>query len=217
LIENMLFKPHKYMSGRGLTLVELLVALAITGIILTSVAAIANAVTVATESSKDIVTKEAYLRYTFLRLSEMIKQSKLICGNPGSDLVLWRADDDGDKLIDPSELVFIEAGQARSYLKILEFKTAPAGTVTLSSIRSGAAKTSLLANNIPTEIAIIPSCSNVQFLGLSATVAMSKSVAISFNQSEGRDQRKCQINASLRCWSGNLLNSSGDTLVSDDD
>jgi prepilin-type N-terminal cleavage/methylation domain-containing protein len=215
----MCLKPHKYISrrGRGLTLAELLVALAITGIILSSVAAIAHAVTVATESSKDIGTKEAYLRYTIVRLSEMIKQCRLICGNPGDDLVLWRADDDGDKLIDPSELVFIEAGPARNYLRILEFKTAPAGTVTLSNIRSGTAKTNLLASFVPTETAIVPSCSNAQFLGLNATIAMSKSAAISFNISEGREQRKYQINASLRCWSGNLLSSSGDTLVSDDD
>lgn len=97
-------------NHNAFTLVELLMALVVTAVILTAVITLAFAVGVANDSSNDMAQKQAQLRYATLRISELIKHCRLICGTPGNDMVVWKADYNNDGKINPGELIYIELG-----------------------------------------------------------------------------------------------------------
>ena len=198
------------------TLAELLIALAVTSIILAAVATLAYAVSSANDAADDTSQKQAQVRYATLRISELIRHCKLICTANDNDLALWRADDNDNGRINPTELVFIESGQDRDYLRLLEFPSAPSWNVPLSNIRDGTAKQVLISTYSQNQTVLVPECSNVQFYPTDVT-PQSSSVSISFDLTENGIDHQYQINAALRGWAGNLLNDSGTALVSDDD
>jgi len=76
----------------GLTLVELLVALVVASVILTAVATLAYAMGAANDSSDDTAEKQAQVRYATLRISELIRHSKLVCTATANHIELWLAD-----------------------------------------------------------------------------------------------------------------------------
>lgn len=198
-------------NGKGFTLVELLVALMVTSIILAAVATLAFAMGSVKDSTDDTSFKQAHLRYATLRLNDLIRNCKLICAAVGDDVAIWRADDNGDKKINASELVYIEAGGGE--IKLLEFTSMDEKA--LSDIQSGAAKQALLASGNYRRTTLIPTCSNVQYsIPLSAS---SKFMSISFNVVENGALCQRQISGNLRGWAGNLLNSTATVIVSDDD
>jgi len=198
------------------TLVELLVALVVTSIVLTAVATLAYALGTANETSDDTSQKQAQVRYTTLRISELIRHCKLICGTPGDDLAVWRADDNGDGEINPQELVYLEMGQGRDYVQLLDFPSAANWRVTLSSILGGTAKQELMLICDERQKKLVPECSNVQIV-LDSPPPWSKSVSVSFGLVENGAVRQYQISAALRGWAGHLLDTDGNSLVSDDD
>lgn len=200
---------------RGFTLVELLVALMVTGIVLAAVATLAFALGAANDSSNDTAVKQAQVRYATLRISELIRHCKLICGTPGNDLAVWRADDNGDGKINPTELFYIEAGQNRNYLRLLEFSSG-SGSIPLSSIQSGEVKPVLELYCSNRHIVLVPECSDVQFYPDDIT-PNSKFVSISFDLDEDGVTYSYQINTSLRAWAGHLLDGSGEIVYGDDD
>jgi len=198
------------------TLVELLVALVVTSIVFTAVATLAYALGTANETSDDTSQKQAHVRYTTLRISELIRHCKLICGMPGDDLAVWRADDNGDGEINPQELVYLEMGQGRDYVQLLDFPSAENWRVTLSSILGGTAKQELMLICDERQTKLVPECSNVQIV-LDSPPPWSKSVTMSFGLVENGAVRQYQISAALRGWAGHLLDTDGNSLVSDDD
>ncbi|HUW20816.1 MAG TPA: prepilin-type N-terminal cleavage/methylation domain-containing protein [Sedimentisphaerales bacterium] len=205
----------KYLR-EGFTLVELLVGLAVTSIVVTAVATLAYAVGAANRGTDDASQKQAQLRYATMRISELIRNCRLICGTADNDLVLWQADYNADGLINPSELVFLEAGQGRNYLELLEFPLEDNWPIPLSSILSGTAKQELLIICTQRRVVLVPECTNVQFL-LDAMPPWTRFVSLSFALTEGGPSCRYQINAALRGWSGNLLGPDGDCIVGDDD
>lgn len=206
-------RNKKYKNG--LTLVELLVALMVTTIVLTAVATLAFALGNVNDTSDDTSRKQAQVRYTTLRISELIKNSRLVCGSYGDDLAIWRADDNGDDNINPTELIYLEAGVDRSYIKLLEF-TSGVGNVLLTDIQNGTAKPTLISSCNYRRTVLVPECSYVQFQ-LDDVAPQSKFVSVTFNLLESDAVRQYQTNAALRGWAGNLLNEDGDAIVSDDD
>jgi prepilin-type N-terminal cleavage/methylation domain-containing protein len=205
---------HKF---EGFTFVELLVALIVASIIFAAVATLAYTLGAVNDATNDMAEKQAQVRFATLRISELIRHCKLVCGTPGDDLVVWRADTDGDSQIDPNELVYIEAGSERNYVKLLDFPDAPPATeVLLSDIKNGNAKTNLLSSYNERRVSLIPECSNVQYVP-DSTPPQSKLVSVFFGLDENGVTRQYQISAALRGWAGNLLNAAGDAVVSDDD
>lgn len=200
----------------GFTLIELLVALMVTSIIFAAVATLAFAMGSANDVTDDTSQKQAQVRYATLRISELIRNCKLICGSAGDDLAIWRADDNDNGQINPSELVYIEAGQDRDYLRLLDFPSAMNWPVLLSSVRSGTAKQELTLICEERQSVLMPECSNVQFL-LDAAPPWSNSVTVLFDIVENGAVRQYQINAAVRGWAGYLLDTDGDSIVSDDD
>jgi hypothetical protein len=135
---------------------------------------------------------------------------------PGDDLAVWRADDNGDGQINPRELVYIEMGTGRDYVRLLEFPSAEDWRVTLSSILGGTAKFELMLICDERQTTLVPECSNAQIL-LDSSPPWSKLVSLSFDLVEDGVVRQYQINTALHGWSGHLLNDSGDVINSDDD
>ncbi len=195
---------------KGFTLVELLVALVVTGIVLAAVATLAFAMGTANDVADDSSQKQAQVRYATLRISELIRHCKLICGTPGDDLAVWRADDNGNGQININELVYIERGISGDYLRLCEFPSSDTSPVNLSDI-----ETLSTSDYSVTYVLLVPQCSNVQF-SFDAAPPNSRLVSIAFDVLENDIVRQYQISAALRGWAGNLLDGSGN-IVSDDD
>jgi prepilin-type N-terminal cleavage/methylation domain-containing protein len=199
----------------GFTLVELLLALIVTGIVSAAVVTLAFAVGTANDVSDNTSQTQAYVRYTTLRISELIRHCKLICGMPGDDLVIWRADDNGNGQINIGELVYIERGAARDYLRLCEFSSNNP-VINISDIDALTTGWWLSYGCNESYTPMIPLCSNVEFL-LDVPPPDSRFVSISFDVVENNVARRYQINAALQGWSGHLLDGSGQIVSSDDD
>ncbi len=195
---------------KGFTLVELLVALVVTGIVLAAVATLAFAMGTANDVADDSSQKQAQVRSATLRISELIRHCKLICGTPGGDLAVWRADDNGNGQININELVYIERGTGSDYLRLCVFPLSDISPVNLSDI-----ETLSTSGYSVTYVPMVPQCSNVQF-SFDAAPPNSRLVSIAFDVLENDIFRQYQISAALRGWAGNLLDGSGN-IVSDDD
>jgi prepilin-type N-terminal cleavage/methylation domain-containing protein len=200
----------------GFTLVELLMALIVASIILTAVVTLAHTLGAVSDATNDMAEKQAQVRYASIRISELIRHCKLICGTSGSDVAVWRADDNGDGEINPQELVYLDAGTDRNYISLLDFPSAENWQVTLSSILSGTAKQELILICEERETALVPECNNVQIL-LDVAPPRSKSASVYFGLIENGVVHKYQISDTIRGWSGHLLNEAGDAIVGDDD
>lgn len=210
-------------DNNAFTLVELLLALVVTSIIMTAVVTLAFALGAANESSSDMAEKQAQLRYATLRISELIKHCKLICGTPGYDMVVWKADHNDDGKINPGELVYVGLGTGRSYIKLLEFSPKEYQvdwftnqSFTIDDIKSGEAKFDLLLKCKKNYTNALPNCSNAQFL-LDTDAPQTRFVSVSFDLEEDGVARDYQINARLQAWAGNLLGSDGEIVDGDDD
>lgn len=195
----------------GFTLIELLLALVVTGIILAAVTTLAFAVGVANDTTDDTSQRQAQVRYATLRISDLIRHCKLICGTPNSELAVWRADNNADGQININELVYIERGMSRDYLRLCEFPSSDTSIVNLSDVQ-----TLSTGSYSVTYIMLVPECSNVEF-SLDAAPPYSKFVSISFEVLENTNIRQYQISAALNGWAGNLLDPGGNNIMSDDD
>ena len=164
----------------------------VTSIVLTAVATLAYAMGTANDAADDTSQKQAQVRYATLRISELIRNCKLIYETQDNDIVVWKADSNGDDKVDSDELVYIEFGEGRDYIQLCESSNSP--------------------------VVLIPQCSNVEF-GFDEPLVpptLRKFVSISFDLVENGIDRQYQISAGLRGWAGHLVDSSGN-LVSDDD
>jgi prepilin-type N-terminal cleavage/methylation domain-containing protein len=193
----------------GLTLIELLLALVITGIVASAVATLAFALNSAGASTDDTSRKQAQVRFATLKISDLIRHCNLICGTPGGELAVWHTDN-GDGEININELVYIERGTGNNYLRLCEFPSFDTTVVTLSDV-----ETLSTSGYDVTYVPLIPQCSNVEF-GFDVLPPQSRFVSISFEIVEDDIVRQYQISAALRGWAGNLLDGGGN-IVSDDD
>ena len=181
----------------GLTLVELLVALAVASIVLTAVATLAYAMSSANDATDDTSQKQAHVRYATLRVSELIRHCKLVCYATGDDLAIWRADDDHDGQINIGELVYIECGPARDYLRLCEFTSVDGSAIEMGAIGPFESNWWSAYSSDVNYTRLLPQCRDVQF-SLDDIV------------------HKYQLSAALRGWAGNLLDEDGN-IVGDDD
>lgn len=200
----------------GFTLVELLVALVVTSIVLAAVATLAFAMGTADDTSSNTSRRQAQVRYATVRISELIRHSELICCSTSEDLAIWRADDNGDGQISIDELVYIERGPNRDRLLLCDFSSSDGSGINLGSIQALSTNWWSPYSSGINYTALIPECSNVEFV-FDVLPPQSRFVSLSFAVSENDVFHQYQISAGLRGWAGNLLNQSGDSLVTDDD
>jgi prepilin-type N-terminal cleavage/methylation domain-containing protein len=200
-------------GDEGFTLVELLVALTVTTIVLSAVVTLAYAMSAANDSTDDTSEKQARLRYTTLRITDLVRHSKLVCETPGDAFAIWRADGNGDGQINLNELVYVQTGPDRDFLRLCEFAPSQTAVVSLSDIKTLEPQGQ---NNTINYTPLVPQCSNVEFL-LDVSQPRTKLVTVSFDVVENNAVRHYQIIASLRGWAGHLLDASDRIVGSDDD
>ncbi len=212
-------------NHKGLTLVELLVALMVTSIVLTAVATLAYALGTVNDASDDTSYKQAQVRYATLKISELVRGCKLICATPGNDIVIWKADDSpSNGRIDVLELAYIEDSGEENCIKLVEFDSSPGWLeswfVSLSSqidvLGQSGTKDLFIEQCTEKRFELVRECSNVQFL-FDKLPPWGKLVTISFEVQENEVLHRYQISAALRGWSGHLLDGSGEIVSGDDD
>ncbi len=201
---------------KGFTLVELLVALVVTSIVFTAVATLAYALGKANDSTGDTSRKQAQLRYATLRISELIKNCKLVAKTGANDIVIWAADDNGNNRININELVYIDAGTNSDHIRLYKCNNSSNPEVALSNIDLVGTSWWLGYYDSESYTAIIPQCSNVQ-ISCDAAGPMTRFVSISFDIVENGVACRYETNAAVRCWAEHLLNTTGTAIVSDDD
>lgn len=199
----------------GFTLVELLVALAISGIILGGVATLAFAMGAANDASNDTSRKQARIRFATLRVLELVRYGRLVCAAGTNDFAIWKADDNNDGQININEVVYVDAGSQQDHLRLYECDSSSA-VVTLSDIQAVGTAWWLGYYDIGSYTELISECSNVGFT-FDAAPPQSRLVSITFDSVENEVGCQYEINAGLRSWAGNLLNEAGTDVVSDDD
>jgi len=223
----MIIPTRQKQNHKGFTLIELLVALMVASIVLAAVATLAYALGVANDGSSDTAQKQAQVRFTTLKISELIRHCRLICTVAGGDIVIWKADDNpGNDKIDVLELAYIETGNDGDHIGILEFSSCPdwlklwfrSRPFQIKTLQDGHDwwKIQFILWCSEDRFRLIPQCSNVQFL-LDAPAPQTQSVSILFDLEENGLTRNYKINTTLRSRAENLLNSSQTGLVSDDD
>ena len=212
-------RKARYKSG--LTLVELTVAMIVTSIIVTAVVTLANALDTVNDVTDETSNKQAQIRFATLKISDLIRHCKLVCYASADELAVademavWTGDVNADEKINIGELTYIVAGVAHDHLQLYTFS----GNAEISRDLIGALATNWWSayGSLDDPLSLIPECSNVKFLFLPDELPPnSRFVTISFDVVENGIPRQCQINATLRGWAGNLLDSSGN-IVSDDD
>jgi prepilin-type N-terminal cleavage/methylation domain-containing protein len=200
----------------GFTLVELIVAMIVTSIVLTAVVTLAYALDTVNDFTDETSKKQAQIRFTTVRISDLIRHCKLACYASADELAVWTADVNADGKINIGELTYIEAGAAHDHLWLYTFTPSSSVEISLDSIGALATNWWSAYGSLVQPIQLIRECSNVQFGFLPVLPPNSRFVTISFDVVENGITRQCQINAELRGWAGNLLDASGN-IVSDDD
>jgi len=200
----------------GFTLVELIIAMIVTSIIATAVVTLAYALEKANDETDDTSKKQAQIRFAAIRISELIRHSRLVCYAGSNDLAVWRADDDNNNQISISELVYIECGSAQNHLQLCEFTSSNTTAINISSIGAFASNWWSAYSADASYTSLVPQCRNVDFGFQPALPPQSKFVIISYNVDENGASHQYQISAALLGWAGNLLDGGGN-IVSDDD
>jgi len=203
---------------KGLTLVELTVALIVTSIVVTAVVTLANALDTVYDVTDDTSRMQAQIRFATVKISDLIRHCKLVCYASADEMAVWRADDDNDGQISISELVYIEAGAAHDHLWLYTFTPSSSDEIGLDSIDALATNWWSAHGSQDLPIKLIWECSDVTFYPNDTILPPNRRfVTISFEVVENGIPRHCQIDATLRGWAGNLLNEDGSSIVSDDD
>jgi prepilin-type N-terminal cleavage/methylation domain-containing protein len=197
----------------GFTLAEILTAMVIASIILAAVVSMAYAIGAVKDASDDTAYKQAQLRYATLRISELIRNCRLVFGQTTEGLGIWRADDNGNGQIDVNEIVFLGKGSDGDCLQFIEFSGVSSSgfsdpNTIVPYLFSGAVN--------QTYTNLIPACSNVQFV-TDVSPPWTRSVTILFDLQEDGVMHRYQINAVLRAWAGHLLNQAGLLVSTYDD
>jgi len=199
------------------TLVELLVALIVSSIVLGAVATLAYALNAANDSTGQASRVQSHVRYATLRLSELVRHCRLVCFVGENEFAIWRADDNSDRRINGSELLYVAKAADGSNLRLCEFTTgADDPVVPLAEIQALSTNWWTAYSLTPNYTTLVDECTAVQF-AYDQLPARTQLLSISFDVAEDGIARRYQITAALRGRAENLLNQTGDALVSDDD
>ncbi|MBN1788319.1 MAG: prepilin-type N-terminal cleavage/methylation domain-containing protein [Sedimentisphaerales bacterium] len=205
---------------KGFTIVELLMAVWVMSIILTAVAAMAFALGSAGDFVDETAEMQSRIRFTTMYIVELVRNCKMICRNGAGNVVFWRADDNGDNLINPAEIVSLEIDALSGDINLITFQPDLAHadvSVTPGIIKTGIYKSWLNSQGIaPTSITLIDNCNYVYFT-TDVLPPFAKRLNIFFGVSEGCVDRDYQIVSVLRCNSDYMLADNGATFVADDD
>ena len=141
----------------------------------------------------------------------------MICAAPGTDLVLWRADDNNNGRINVNELVYIERGASADMLRLCRFSSGGNPEYTLSTLAQTATKQQLCALYSFKYTPLIADCNSVQFGFLDAAPPRTRLLAVTFKYLENAVEHRYETVAAVRTRADHLLNASNAIVSSDDD
>jgi len=202
----------------GFTLVELLVALSISGFILAAVATLAFAMGSAYDSSDDTMAKQARVRTTKTVLRDLLCDAKMVFMESDGDLAVWKSGD-GDNRIEIEELVYIEKGMSRDYLYLVSYKNTSglSTSFSITNIEDKTAKNFMDSKCTRQTVKFLDGdCRNVWFR-FDQSPPSARLVSMTFELLENGQWKQYHMSCYLLGWAGNLLDSSGNSLTSDDD
>lgn len=203
-------------NRKAFTLVELMVTLIVTGILLSAVATLAFAMSSASSVGDDASAKQAQLRHATLHILDLVRSCRLICAAPGNDLVLWKADDNGDSRVNVNELVYMERGDDLDMLQLCLFSSNANPEVVFDSLQLATTKAQLIADYDQTYKTLVPKCRDVAFAWDSAP-PWTNELTVSFDLVEEQTVHAYQIYATLCARAGHLLDDTGGLVTGDDD
>ena len=202
-------------NERGFTLVELMVAMVVTGIVLSAVSTLAFALSSANKSTGDISRSQAQVRFTTLRIQELIRNCNMICSASNNDIAVWLADKNNDNKININELAYIDFDTDRNHLYIYTFSSNDNSVIDIASIQAYSTNWWSSYTSDTESVKLLPDCGSVEF-NFDTLPPNSKFVNIKFEMTENNIVRQYQINAAVRSWNGNYLDGSGN-IINDDD
>ena len=198
----------------GFTLAELLVGLLVTSIVLAAATTLAFALGSVDDYLGDTARKQAQLRYATLKVSDLIKNCKLICRLEENNLAIWCGDYNADGQINLNEMAYLGSDLSGNYLRLCTIfddnRVVPIGEI--KPFISGFSDYGISTYR---ETYLIPQCRNLQFL-VDTGPPWTKFATISFDLEEDGNLHNYQISAAMRCHAGNVLNPSG-AINPDDD
>ena len=225
---------HTTTSRRdGFTIIELLMATMVMAIVLTAVTGLASAMSNANRETKNMSERQAEIRYTTMRLSELIRNASLIIPltTPRAGFCAW-TDSDEDGVPKCAELVYVEidiplasvdftypAGSAikiqsvgASSIEILEF-TNQADIASISDIENGDARAECQSLGISTFASIISECTDVEIF----IDSNRKFTSLNFTVTEAEVDRQYEVAATRMCSVEHLLDGSWELGAGFDD
>ncbi len=216
---------------KGFTLIELLVGMMITSIILSAVATLAFAMSVAARDADYTAHAQTNLRCGVLRVGELVRTCRLVCAAPGTDLVLWTADHNHNNRVDVNEIVYLELDDSNGALKLCDFNLKSSPTVLqalglsddvdpiLTTLAQPETKATLVHIYGPLgqvrRITVLQGCSNIT-LARDQDPPRTRHLTISFDLADNGVHRY-EIDATRRASAEYLISADERTLVSDDD
>lgn len=202
----------QFNNRRGFTFVELMIALSVSAIILAAVATLVYAAGAANDTNDNTGQMQAKLRYTTLKISELIKGSRLICNAGSGRIILWDSDDNMDGLIGIEEVTYIEVIDQYQLngLRLVTFDSASGSTdsttLSISFLKNSWSRNWLESYFVMRQTVLLKpdECRDVQ-LAADAWSPLSRLASVSFNLVENGRKHYYQIRAAVRCWAGSLL------------
>jgi prepilin-type N-terminal cleavage/methylation domain-containing protein len=191
-----LVKMQMKKDRSGFTLVELLVALLITSIVVSAVATLAFAFGNARDFAEETSQQQSRIRFTTLKLSELIRHCRLVNSVSDETIAIWRNDDNSDENININELVFIDRGSERNYIQLNEYLDA-------SIVDFGQV---VVPNPVweNSSVTLMEVCVNVEYY-LDAAPPNTNLVSIAFDVVEDSGVQHYQLSSKIRCKSEYLL------------
>jgi prepilin-type N-terminal cleavage/methylation domain-containing protein len=210
--------PHRPLARscrRAMTLMELLLAMMVMGLVLAGVTSLAFALSSVKDSSDDTSRKQAYLRFTMVQIAELIKHSKLVCYASDSEVLLWTTDTNLDGKINTNEVVSLWTDGIKSKIIMSRFAAHSGVEVPLASVGSQASLWWQAFGATASEVEAVPECTDVSFF-TDAAAPGSQYVSIAFNLTQNGQTARFTVSGKLCARSGNLLDTSNN-IVADDD
>jgi len=125
-------------TGRGFTLVELLIALVVSAMVTAGVAAMVSAVSYGTSSNRDLRVLLVRGEVIDSRISEAVRECRSILAGGTDFLVLWVEDTDDDDITDNAEVRLIERDPATNVVNNYRNTSASGDYVDAATFRTAA-------------------------------------------------------------------------------
>jgi prepilin-type N-terminal cleavage/methylation domain-containing protein len=212
----MIINKTKNSKTNAFTLVEVMIALIVTSIVLGAIAALSYAMTTAAATSQQDHENISTVRYTTVRVTDLIRNSKMICAKSANDIAIWMGDNNADNKINLNELCYLETGDNGQYVKLVIFNNNYNDVISLSNLAVVTTQTLLKYSFNYKTLELVKQCNNAN-IRLDAAPPRTNFLSLEFSLNENGLTQDYLIETKILCDADNLLSNDGKTLLGDDD